>query len=111
MTIWDYATRKQLKTLEVYDQGQDWIEAMEFSPDGETLYCASHNNLVTAQRWRANQSQIVYQPPALPWKMGLTGVFVWLVAWRWAPRLPKQCHSSDQQSDACSAELTHSPTS
>ena len=89
VTIWDLPAKKELKTLEIDDHGENWIDAMAFAADGETLYCGSMNGKVTAQKWRSGESTVVFTRRELPWKRTLAVGLVWLVAWFYAPRLPR----------------------
>lgn len=90
VTVWDFASMRELETLEVYDHGAYWINALEFSTSGETLYCASDNGRVTAQSWRDGTSAVVFTRPGWPWKLGFVAGLLWIAAWRKAPRLPRQ---------------------
>lgn len=89
VTIWEFTSKQELGTLEVYDHGNYWIQGMEFSLDGETLYCASDDGRVTAQRWRNGDSELIFRRPGGPWKLALIGSLVWIMAWRNLPRKPE----------------------
>jgi WD40 repeat protein len=87
VTVWDFDSMRKLETLIVHDHGGSWINALEFSTNGETLYCGSDDGRVTAQSWRDGASTVVFTRPGWPWKLGLIAGLVWIAAWRMAPRL------------------------
>jgi len=81
VTIWNLSDLKELKTLEIPEHDDNWIDELAFSADGETLFCASGNGKVTAQTWRSGESKIVSKRRDLPWKFVVAFTSLWLTAW------------------------------
>jgi WD40 repeat protein len=82
VTIWDLQTKETLTTLNVAQHGNQWIDELEFSADGDTLFCASQNNVVTAQQWRAGRSSVLFASSRVfPWGLAGGGGVIWIVAW------------------------------
>ena len=82
VTIWDLESKEELATLNVGQHGDNWIDEMEFSANGETLFCASHNNVVTAQQWRTGKSTVLFADGRVfPWGLAVGGGLSLIVAW------------------------------
>ena len=88
-TIWDFETKRELATIELNEFGEQWITAMEFSLDGQTLFCADDRANVFARNWRNGTSTQIFDRPAWPWRFALIGTLIWGCVWRFVPRLPK----------------------
>ena len=91
ITIWDAESLNELKTWSVRSDHNNWVDDMEFSKDGTTLYCASNYNVVSAQHWQDGTSDVIHaDPKVFPWPWALGGGGLWLLAWAFASRQNKQ---------------------
>ena len=82
ITIWDANSLEELQTWSVSRLHTKWVDEMVFSKDGETLYCASNNNTVSAQHWKRNEATSLYKSgKVFPWPLTLVGGAIWVSAW------------------------------
>jgi WD40 repeat protein len=82
VTIWDLQTKETLTSLNIAQHGKQWIDELEFSSDGDTLFCASQDNVVTAQQWRTGRCSVVFSSGRIfPWGLVGGGGLIWIAAW------------------------------